>query len=108
MSAHSLLSYADPPGSLHRAPSYTEEPLESEQRIALSDRLRSRPAGSFVKHSKHGHARLKLTAQEDGVTIPVYGVGGSVEGTVELDAGKVEGVASVEVKVRYHFTLSRE
>lgn len=94
------LSYTDPPSSLHRAPSYTEEPLENEQRIALNNRSRARPAGTFVKYSKHGHTRLKLIAQENGVAVPVYSTGESVEGTVELDAEKVEGVDRVEVKVR--------
>jgi hypothetical protein len=89
----------DRPGSLHRAPSYTEEPLEDEQRIALNDRLRVRPAGTFVKYSKHGHTRLRLTAQENGVAIPVYSTGESVKGTVELDDEKVERVDRVEVKV---------
>lgn len=106
MSTQSLLSYANPP-SLHRAPSYTAEPLESEQRIALNDRLRPRPAGSFVKHSKHGHARLRLIAQEDGIATPVYGINGLVEGTVELDAEKAEGVDSVEVTVRYSRSIPR-
>lgn len=98
MSTQSLLGYDDIP-SLHRAPSYTAEPLENEQRIALNDRLRPRPTGSFVKHSKHGHARLKLLAQEDDIAMPVYGLSGSVQGTVELDTEKAETVDSVEVKL---------
>ncbi len=98
MSTQSLLGYDDIP-SLHRAPSYTAEPLENEQRIALNDRLRPPPTGSFVKHSKHGHARLKLLAQEDGIATPVYGLSGLVQGTVELDPEKAENVDSVEVKV---------
>jgi len=98
MSAHSLLGYDDIP-SLHRAPSYTAEPLESEQRIAINDRSRPRPTGTFVKQSKHGHARLKLLAQEDGVAMPVYGLSGLVQGIVELDDEKAENVDSIEVKI---------
>ena len=98
MSTQSLLGYDDIP-SLHRAPSYTAEPLETEQRIAINDRSRPRPTGSFVKPSKHGHARLKLLAQEDGIAMPVYGLSGLVQGIVELDPEKAENVDSVEVKV---------
>ncbi|KAF9452907.1 hypothetical protein P691DRAFT_695890 [Macrolepiota fuliginosa MF-IS2] len=107
MSTQSLLSYTKPPpASLHRAPSYTAEPLESEQRIALNDRSRPRSTGSFIKHSKHGHARLRLTAQEDGIAMPVYGVTGLIEGIVELDAEKAEGVDSVEVKIEGRLKLN--
>src|SRR5438105_4747826 len=98
MSTKSLLGYDDL-SSLHRAPSYTAEPLENEQRIALNDRSRPHPRGSFVKHSKHGHARLKLLAQKDGITTPVYGLSGVIRGIIELDPEKAENVDSVEVKV---------
>lgn len=98
MSTQSLLGYDDL-SSLRSAPSYTAEPLENEQRIALNDRSRPLPRGSFVKHSKHGHARLRLLAQEDDITTPVYGFSGLIKGTVELDHEKAETVDSVEVKV---------
>lgn len=51
-----------------------------------------------MKESKSGDARLRLSAQEDNATLPVYGSGGCVEGTVEMT--KTDGVMSVEVKVR--------
>ncbi|EKM79220.1 hypothetical protein AGABI1DRAFT_120653 [Agaricus bisporus var. burnettii JB137-S8] len=66
----------------------------------------ARPTGTFVKYSKHGHTRLKLIAQENGVTVPVYSTGESVEGTVELDAEKVEGVDRVEVKITGRLKLN--
>jgi hypothetical protein len=93
------LPHTNPPSSLHRVPSYTEEPLENEQRIALNGLPRVRPAGTFVKYSKHGRTRLKLTARENGITIPIYN-GEPVEGIIELADEKVEGVDRVEVKVR--------
>lgn len=101
MSTQSLLGSFrhDDLSSLRSAPSYTAEPLENEQRIALNDRLRPHPRGSFVKHSKHGHARLKLLAQEEGIATPVYGFSGSIRGIVELDPEKAENVDSVEIKV---------
>ncbi|KXN81785.1 hypothetical protein AN958_03711, partial [Leucoagaricus sp. SymC.cos] len=79
--------------------------LEHEQTIAANERSRARFVGSFVKHSKHGHARLKLTAQEDGIAMPAYGLGGSVEGVVELDDEKTEGVDSVQVKIEGRLKL---
>lgn len=94
MSATSLPSYIAP--SFVRSPSYTAEPQEHEQRLALS-RLRRRPSSDFVKHSRGGGISLRLTEQPDGAALPVYGRGDAVEGTVEL--AKPEGVVSVEVKI---------
>ncbi|KAG5645981.1 hypothetical protein DXG03_004582 [Asterophora parasitica] len=95
MSTTSLPSYIAP--SLNRAPSYSAEPQEAEQRLALVDRLRPRPTGNFVKQSKNGDARLRLTAQEADATLPTYGSQGSVEGVVELS--KLDNIVNVEVKV---------
>lgn len=61
-------------------------------------RLRPRPSGSFVKESKNGDARLRLSAQEDNINLPIYESRGVVEGTVELS--KTDGIQSVKVKVR--------
>lgn len=94
MSTASLPSYIAP--SLNRIPAYTAEPQAFEQRIALGDRLHPRPAGSFVKQSKSGDMVLRLSAQNEN-TLPVYGSGGCLEGTVELT--KTDGVRSVEIKV---------
>ena len=96
MSTNSLPSYLSP--SLNRVPSYSAEPHDYEQRIALVGRLRPRPSGSFVKESKNGDARLRLSAQEDNINLPIYESRGVVEGTVELS--KTDGIQSVKVKVR--------
>ena len=95
MSPASLPSYAEP--ILNRTPSYSAEPHFYEQRIALADRLRPRPSGDFIKESKGGGIRLRLTAQEDNVELPVYGATNHVAGVIEFT--KPEGVTSVEVKV---------
>jgi hypothetical protein len=97
MSAVSLPSYVDHTNPLNRTPSYSLEPHDYERRIALADRLHPRPSGNFVKESKGGNVRLRLTAQEDNVELPVYGLRDHVSGTVELS--KTEGITSVEVKV---------
>ncbi|OCH92618.1 hypothetical protein OBBRIDRAFT_865684 [Obba rivulosa] len=94
MSTTSLPSYVSP--SLTRIPSYSAEPHAFEQRLALSG-LRQRPTGDFVKQSKSGGVRLRLTEQEDNVSLPVYGNGAAVEGTVNL--AKPENVTSVEVQI---------
>ncbi|CDO77139.1 hypothetical protein BN946_scf184657.g14 [Trametes cinnabarina] len=94
MSTTSLPSYVPP--AFTRIPSYSAEPHEYEQRLAWS-RPPRRPAGDFVKQSKGGNVSLRLFAQEDSVSLPVYGTGEAVEGAVDL--AKTEGVNAVEVKV---------
>jgi hypothetical protein len=98
MSTVSLPKYAAPlQPSYSRTPSYSVEPGLFEQRLALNARLLPQPTGNFVKSSKGGDAKLRLTAQEDKVDLPVYGSGGLVEGTVEL--AKTDNISTVEVKV---------
>lgn len=96
--AANLPSYADPfqGEALNRAPSYTAEPHRHEQRLAQADRVGPRPSGAFIKEKNN--VRLRLTAQENGVELPVYGIGEHVTGVVELS--KPAGITSVEVKVR--------
>jgi len=81
-----------------RAPSYTAEPLDYEQRIAIVDRLRPAPEGRFTKEAKHREARLILNAQDQDAAMPTYGISSTVQGVVEML--KVADVSSVEVKVR--------
>ncbi|KAJ3506552.1 hypothetical protein NLJ89_g6804 [Agrocybe chaxingu] len=95
MSTASLPSYVAP--SVNRIPSYSAEPHDHEQRIALADRLRPRPSGTFIKELKGGGVRLRLTMQEDNAPLPIYGSGSQVEGYVDLS--KLEDMASIEVKV---------
>ncbi|TFK40766.1 hypothetical protein BDQ12DRAFT_679993 [Crucibulum laeve] len=101
MSTTSLPSYIAP--SFTRTPSYSVEPHAYEQRLAQADGLRARPSGNFIKKSKNGDVRLRLNAQEDNITLPVYGSGGRVEGTIELS--KTDGVTSVEVKIEGRLRL---
>ena len=95
MSTASLPSYTAP--SLGHIPTYTAEPQEFEQRLALSDRRR-RPFGNFTKQSKSGDVKLSLTGQEANAELPVYGSTATVDGTIELS--KTDGATSVEVKVQ--------
>lgn len=97
MSTANLPHYSDLANLLNRTPSYSVEPQDSERRIALADRQRARPSGNFVKESKGGGVRLRLTSQEENIDLPVYGVADRVSGTVELS--KTENVTCVEVKV---------
>lgn len=94
MSTTSLPSYVAPP-TFARSPTYSAEPHAFEQRLALN-RPAQRPAGSFVKQSKN--VSLRLYAQDDNASLPVYGCGATVEGAVTLS--KMEGVTAVDVKVR--------
>lgn len=59
--------------------------------------MASRPSSEFVKQSKGGVISLRLKDQERDATLPVYGCGGIIGGTVELS--KTDNVIAVEVKV---------
>ncbi|KAH7876132.1 uncharacterized protein C8R40DRAFT_1169780 [Lentinula edodes] len=100
MSTASLPSYYLAPNLSH-TPAYTEEPQEHEQRIALSDRLRSRNSGTFVKQSRNGEARLTLNAQNG--PIPTYGSGGIIDGTIDI--AKTENITSIDIKVEGHLQV---
>ncbi|KAF7355546.1 hypothetical protein MSAN_01471700 [Mycena sanguinolenta] len=80
-----------------RTPSYSAEPGLYEQRLALNARSLPHPTGNFIKSSKNGNAKLRLTAQESNIDLPVYGTGGVVEGTIELT--KTENISTVEITV---------
>ncbi|KAI0077850.1 hypothetical protein K474DRAFT_1041851 [Panus rudis PR-1116 ss-1] len=95
MSAESLPRYSFNP-SFSRTPSYSAEPHEYEQRIALNRSQTRPPSGDFVKQSKSAGISLRLTAQ-DSASLPVYGCGASVDGKVDIS--KPEGVFGVEVKI---------
>lgn len=95
MSTASLPSYAAP--LLERTPTYTAEPQAFEQRLALN-RLRPRPSGEFTKQSKSGTLALRLFAQDNNASLPVYGAGALIDGAVEI--ARPEGVNSVEVKIK--------
>ena len=56
------------------------------------------PGGEFVKESKGGNLRLRLYRQSDNATVPVFGIRGPVEGTLELS--KPKGLVFVAVRVR--------
>ncbi|KAN0087511.1 hypothetical protein V8E55_006132 [Tylopilus felleus] len=94
-----LPEYAAPPLQL-LSPTYTAVPRTHEYRLALSPRFRpnrNRQLRSFVKQTKSGNLCLRLVDQDDRAALPVYGVGTSVQGTVEIN--KTEGITSVEVQV---------
>lgn len=94
MSTASLPSYVAP--DLSRTPSYAAEPHPYEQRLALNI-LRARPSGQYRKQSKGGGISLRLFDQDNNATLPVYGYGNPIEGTVEV--ARPEGVHAVGVKV---------
>lgn len=95
MSTVSLPSYAA--RLLNPPPSYAARRHDQPQRLTLADRRGPQFLGTFVKDSRAENTLLRLSAQEDGVSLPIYGSSALVEGTVELT--KVDGVRSVEVKV---------
>jgi hypothetical protein len=89
-----------------QAPLYSADPLLCEAGIY---RARSPPStvmaatphppgGEFVKESKGGNLRLRLYRQSENATVPVFGIRGPVEGTLELS--KPKGLVFVAVRVR--------
>jgi hypothetical protein len=96
MSTPRLPSYAESPESFGRTPSYSAEPGLYEQRLALNARSFPRPIGNFIKTSKHEDVKLRLAAQ-DKLELPMYNIGASVEGAVEVT--KADSISSVELKV---------
>ncbi|KAG1818493.1 uncharacterized protein BJ212DRAFT_1345892 [Suillus subaureus] len=57
----------------------------------------NRSPREFVKQTRNGGVSLRLAGQDDQLTLPVYGYGASVEGT--LDVHKRDGITSVEVQI---------
>ena len=96
----SLPEYTAPPSQL-LSPMYTAIPRAHEYRLALNPRLRANRSRSFVKQTKSGNVSLRLVDQDDRVALPVYGLGASVQGIVEIN--KIEGITSVEVQVSRSF-----
>ncbi|KAJ7752759.1 hypothetical protein DFH07DRAFT_824908 [Mycena maculata] len=104
MSTASLPTYAVPLGpTFSRTPSYSAEPGLYEQRLALNARSLPQYTGNFVKSSKSGDAKLCLTAQQDNLDLPVYGMTGVVKGSVQL--AKTDNISTVEVKVEGRLQL---
>lgn len=95
MSTTSLPSYLGP--THNNTPSYSAEPGQNEQRLALTERLSEHPTGNFVKQTRNGDVALCLTGQHDDINLPVYGSGANIEGKVEI--AKLEGITKVEVQV---------
>ncbi|KAI0301225.1 hypothetical protein B0F90DRAFT_1628688 [Multifurca ochricompacta] len=98
MSTLSLPSYTGEPLQL-QTPSYSAEPLLHEIRISqgLRHPLATRFSAEFIKDSKRGSLRLRLSGQENNVAIPTFGIHGPVQGTLEVL--KPEGLAFVAVRV---------
>jgi len=80
-------------------PTYHREPNESEQRLAQHLRAGPRPVGTFIKSSRKGGVALRLHGQDVNASLPVYGRGASVEGTVEVNGKNLDSIQSVEVKI---------
>ncbi|KAK7054184.1 hypothetical protein R3P38DRAFT_2500189 [Favolaschia claudopus] len=104
MSTATVPTYAEPiQPTFSRTPSYSAEPGLYEQRLALNARSLPRATGNFITSSKSGSAKLRLTAQQNNIDLPIYGSGGIVEGTVELT--KTDNISSVEVTVEGRLEL---
>jgi hypothetical protein len=96
-----------------QAPLYSADPLLCEtglyrvrsppSTIIAAPTPRPPPGGEFVKESKGGNLRLRLYRQSDNVTVPVFGIRGPVEGTLELS--KPKGLVFVAVRVRLSLSL---
>lgn len=104
MSALSLARYSV---ESFQAPLHSSDPLLCETgfhraRSPASTVLAATPArppgGEFVKESKGGNLRMRLSKQSNDATVPVFGIRGPVEGTLEL--AKPKGLVFVAIRVR--------
>ncbi|KAI6113408.1 hypothetical protein EDD16DRAFT_1484130 [Pisolithus croceorrhizus] len=77
-------------------PSYVYHPVQTEEHF-LAMNHRHRLLGEFIKQSKNGCATLRLSGQDGQASYPVYGLGTSVQGCI--DVHRTEGVTSVEVQI---------
>jgi hypothetical protein len=105
MSTFSLARYSVE--SSFRTPLYSSDPLLSDTgfhraRSPASTVMAATPArppgGEFVKGSKGGNLRMRLSRQSNDATVPVFGIRGPVEGTLEL--AKPKGLVFVAIRVR--------
>lgn len=83
--------------SLDRTPSYSVEPGLDEQWLVIHARSLPQATGTFIVTSSNGNAKMRITAQEDEIDLPVYGTGDVVAGTIEVT--KTENISSVDVTV---------
>ncbi|KAG0703754.1 hypothetical protein DFH29DRAFT_998194 [Suillus ampliporus] len=87
------------PSSQVHSPTYTAAPQPGhEYYLPHNARLSpNRSPREFVKQTRNGGVSLRLVDQDNQATVPVYGYGASVEGT--LDIHKRDGITSVEVQI---------
>ncbi|KAJ7926869.1 hypothetical protein B0H13DRAFT_1474855, partial [Mycena leptocephala] len=83
--------------SLDRNPSYSVEPGLDEQWLVIHARSLPQATGTFIVTSSNGNAKMRITAQEDEIDLPVYGTDDVVAGTIEVT--KTENISSVDVTV---------
>lgn len=91
-----------------QAPLYSSDPLLCEtgfhrarspaSTVIMAATPARPPGGEFVKESKGGNLRMRLSRQRNDATVPVFGIRGPVEGTLEL--AKPKGLVFVAVRVR--------
>ena len=83
-------------------PPFEPQHLREETPSSVASAAAARPpGGQFVKESKGGKLRLRLYRQTDNATVPVFGIRGPVEGTLQLLNPK--GLAFVAVRVSISF-----
>jgi hypothetical protein len=81
-------------------PGYSASPVDAPfgSYPAFPSRPEPSREASFVKQSKNRAISLQLLGQLEDGSLPIYGYGGLIEGSVKVE--KADGVQSVEVKVR--------
>jgi hypothetical protein len=86
-------------------PSYTFRPTDvpptapaAAPTLAVPPRAQPVRQDSFVKQSKKRELSLQLLEQHEDGSLPVYGLGTSIQGSVEVE--KADGVQAVRLRVR--------
>lgn len=88
------------------APNYTPEPLENEERLEYTCRVRNlaTPTGVFTQASDY--ITVTLTEQDDNTAVPLYHQNGLVSGTASVgDPDKISAVI-VTVCFEFNFTIT--
>ncbi|KAF9070773.1 hypothetical protein BDP27DRAFT_1419555 [Rhodocollybia butyracea] len=92
---HQPLLYNSEIPQLFPPPNYSSKPVCGEQSIQFTPRTRNRPTGTYTQ--KSGNTTVLLMNQEEGLSMPVYGRQGTVNGIIGLSSR--EAVAEVQVEL---------
>ena len=81
-------------------PSYSCQLANGEQRLGYTPRpqaARSRPSSVYIKNSRE--LNVLLNDQEENVTIPMFGRGSVISGTILLSQRRLDSIRKISLQV---------